>query len=105
MSGWPSFETPQQAEIAPSAGTALAGDAAPVVAPHPPAKLPSPRLKLETVRDVRRELARIYREARRGELKPETATKLAFLLDLTARMIERNELEARIEALEARGAR
>ncbi len=48
----------------------------------PPAKLASPRLKLETVQNVRRELARIYREARRGELKVEAATRLAYLLDL-----------------------
>lgn len=75
------------------------------VAPSPPIKLASPRMKLETVQNVRRELARIYREARRGELKVETASRLAYLLDLMSRMIERSDLEARIVALETAKAR
>lgn len=61
---------------------------------------PSPRLKLETAAHCRREIARIYREARRGELKPETATKLAYLVELASRMIERSDLERRLELLE-----
>lgn len=105
MTAWPDFQPAQNAENGQAPWGNAGGAPAVAPAPIPPAKVASPRLKLETVRDVRRELARIYREARRGELKPETATKLAFLLDLTARMIERNELEARIEALEARGTR
>jgi hypothetical protein len=103
MAGWPSFAPAESAENVPPLAMQQGKEAGVSSAPLPPAKLASPRLKLETVKDVRRELARIYREARRGELKPETATKLAFLLDLTSRMIERSELEARIEALEGQG--
>lgn len=66
----------------------------------PAPRKPSPRLKLETAAHCRREVARLYREARRGELKPETASKLAYLVDLISRMIERSDLEKRIEALE-----
>jgi hypothetical protein len=103
MAGWPSFAPAENAEIVLPAVVQPDEDAGISSAPLPSAKLASPRLKLETVKDVRRELARIYREARRGELKPGTATKLAFLLDLTSRMIERSELEARIKALEGQG--
>lgn len=101
MSGWPSFAPAENAENVPPAVMQTGKEAGFLSAPLPPAKLASPRLKLETVQNVRRELARIYREARRGELKVETATRLAYLLDLMSRLIERSELEARIEVLEA----
>jgi hypothetical protein len=64
---------------------------------------PSPRsrLRLGTVRECRRELAKLYVEARRGEIEPADATRLAYLLTSLASMIRDSELEARIEALEA----
>lgn len=101
MSGWGTQTPPVVAGNGPQGWPQPGAGPAAAPAPTPPAKMASPRLKLETAANVRRELARIYRETRRGELKPETATKLAYLLDLMARMIERTELEARIAALEA----
>lgn len=96
--GWPSW--PQTAGNGPLAPLQVGGS--PEVSPTPPPRrLASPRLKLETVGNVRRELARIYREARRGELATQEATRFAYLLDLMSRMIERGELERRVEALEA----
>ena len=100
MSGWPNYP--------PQAGNGQAGWGAPpadpgVAADPTPRRQPSPRLKLETAAHCRRELARIYREARRGELKPETATKLAYLIDLISRVIERSDLERRVEELEGQG--
>lgn len=65
--------------------------------------LPTPvrnRTKLGTVREIRSELARVYRKAKSGEIDTTTATRLAYMLDLMSRMIERGELECRIEALE-----
>lgn len=59
------------------------------------------RMRLETVADVRRELKRCYISARNEEISTQTATRLAYLLDLMSRMIERSDLEARIERLEA----
>lgn len=100
MSGWGARTAPESAEIGQAGWPVSACVPSVSPPPPPPAKLPSPRLKLETVANVRRELARIYREARRGELKVDHATRLAYLLDLMARMIERSELEARIAALE-----
>ncbi len=62
---------------------------------------------LETVADVRREAAELYRRACRGEVSAGGAARLAGLLTLSARVIEGAELEARLDALERRlgGAR
>lgn len=96
--GWPSY--PQGTENGQAAWGHPLANPAPVVEPSPLARKPSPRLKLETAAHVRRELARIYREARREEIAPQTATRLAYLLEVLSRQIERTDLEKRIEALE-----
>lgn len=96
--GWPSY--PQGAENGQAAWGQPLANPAPVVEPSPLARKPSPRLKLETVAHVRRELARIYREARREEIPLKAATSLAYLLEVLSRQIERSDLEKRIEALE-----
>ena len=73
-----------------------------------PAQPPTPRLtriKLGTIREIRAELSRVYREARSGKIDTSTATRLAYLLDLMARMVERGELETRIETLEAKAGK
>src|SRR5690242_5329316 len=57
---------------------------------------------LETVADVRREAAELYRRACRGEVSAGDASRLAGLLTLSARVIEGGELEARLDALERR---
>lgn len=72
------------------------------VLPPEPLPLPMKRTKLGTVREIRTELARLYREARAGRIDAATATRLAYLLDLMSRLIERSELEERIEALESK---
>jgi hypothetical protein len=59
------------------------------------------RTKLADVRQIRAELSRVYRQAKAGEIDTTTATRLAYMLDLMSRMIERGELENRIELLEA----
>jgi hypothetical protein len=66
----------------------------------PPAKPPSPRLRLDRISDCKRELARLYRSARREEISTQTATRLAYLLNMMAQMIETSELEKRVEAIE-----
>ena len=73
-----------------------------------PAKAPTQRLtriKLGTIREIRAELSRVYREARSGKIDTTTATRLAYLLDLMARMVERGELENRIEKLETKASK
>ena len=65
------------------------------ISPRPPV-----RLRLATVRDVRREAARLYTEARNGQLEPHVATRLAYLLQTIAGLIRDGEIEARLSALE-----
>jgi hypothetical protein len=63
---------------------------------------PSPRrINLDSLENVRREVARLYREARSGLLPLTDATRLAFLLQVLAKLHEVTTLEKRIDALEA----
>ena len=57
-------------------------------------------LRLATVKEVRLELARLYREAREGKVAAADAAKFAFLLDRIRACIVDHELEARVERLE-----
>jgi hypothetical protein len=66
------------------------------------AATPPPRLPLDTMLRVRRELARVYREARAGKLDVADASKLANILQIMGRMIESSDFEARLAALEAK---
>lgn len=66
---------------------------------------PSPRLNLSTSEDVRREMAKVYREARSRLIEPSEATKLVFILGQILRAHESFVLETRITQLEQRGSR
>jgi hypothetical protein len=57
---------------------------------------------LLTASDIKVEAGRLYKAARRGELAPADASRLASVLALIARVIEGAEIEARLTALEAR---
>lgn len=59
-----------------------------------------PKINLSSAEDIRRETARVYREARAGQIDPADATKLTYILDRIARMLETQDLERRLEALE-----
>jgi len=66
---------------------------------------PTPRkrrhhVKLETIGDIKSELARLYRQAKAGEIATQDATRLAYLLNSLAGLIESHDLERRIQALE-----
>jgi len=63
---------------------------------------PTPRLRipLRTVDDVSRELARLYRQMKAGQIATADGTKLAYVLNLLRQAIETGQLEQRIEALE-----
>ncbi len=58
------------------------------------------RCPLDTMSDVKREMAKIYREARSGMVDVQDATKLTWCLQAVAKVIETSDLEKRIEALE-----
>ncbi|WP_150051124.1 hypothetical protein [Methylomonas rhizoryzae] len=72
------------------------------VAPLPPQKGQRYRCKLDTLQDVRREMAKVYREARSGITNMQDATKLTWMLQAVSKVIEGSDLEARIKALEER---
>lgn len=65
-------------------------------------RAPRYRCKLDTLQDVRREMAKVYREARSELIDPGTGSKLVFILQSIGRVIEGSELERRVEALENR---
>ena len=61
---------------------------------------PTPRINLSTAEDVRREMARVYREARSRTLAANEATKLVYMLTQILRATEVYLLEQRLTALE-----
>lgn len=63
---------------------------------------PSPRqrLPLKSAEDVRRELARLYREARGKRMDVSDASRLANILQILGRLIETSDLEARVIEVE-----
>lgn len=68
-----------------------------VLPPTPPIRK---RTKLGSTREIRAELARVYRKAKSGDIDTTTATRLTYILEVMSRMIERSELEDRVAELE-----
>ena len=65
--------------------------------------LPYPRRRgpvLETLTDVRREMARVYRHMRHGRIDTQDATRMTYVLSQIAKIIQTAELEARVAAVE-----
>jgi hypothetical protein len=60
------------------------------------------RAKLDTMQDVRREMAKVYRESRSGVVEVVDGTKLVWMLQALGKVIEGSDLEKRIEILEAK---
>lgn len=69
----------------------------------PPAEPKRRRLKLVGIEDVRRELARLYRAAKAGEVDTQDASRLANILAILSRLIEGSDIEQRLAALEESG--
>ena len=67
------------------------------------ALVPTPRRRgpvLETLTDVRREMARVYRQMRHGRIDTQDATRMTYVLSQIAKIIQTAELEARVAAVE-----
>lgn len=64
--------------------------------------VPTPQLKLATIEDCRREMARVYRDARLGQANTQDASRLVYMLTSIAKMIEVGQLEQRLIALEVK---
>jgi signal transduction protein with GAF and PtsI domain len=67
-----------------------------------PPKVTRYRAKLDTMQDVRREMAKVYREARSGVVEVVDGTKLVWMLQAVGKVIEGSDLEKRIEVLEGK---
>lgn len=65
---------------------------------------PRVRCQLNTIDQVKNELARLYRSAKAKTTDVGDASRLANLLSILARLIESSDLEKRIEAIEQRQA-
>jgi hypothetical protein len=66
---------------------------------------PRLRLRLNTAEDVRKEIARLYREGKAGARDVSDVSRLANVLAVLGRMIETSDLEQRIELLETKNAK
>ena len=58
------------------------------------------RAKLDTAQDVRREMAKLYRETRSGLLDSSEASKLTWILASIKSVIESADMEQRLNRLE-----
>jgi hypothetical protein len=61
---------------------------------------PTPRINLATSEDIRREMAKVYRETRCNKILPSNGTKLVFMLMSILKAYEASEIEKRLTDLE-----
>lgn len=62
---------------------------------------PTPqKINLSTIDDVRREMARVYRDMRSNEINPQDGTRLTYVLAQLGKMHELADVEQRVIALE-----
>lgn len=63
---------------------------------------PPSKIKLNSISDVRREMAAIYREARAGKLDISDAGRLAYVLTGIGKLVEVEVIEQRLQQLEGK---
>ena len=61
---------------------------------------PTPRINLSTSEDIRREMAKVYRETRCNKIFPTNGTKLVYMLINILKAYEVTEIEKRLTDLE-----
>jgi predicted nucleic acid-binding protein len=61
---------------------------------------PTPRINLATSEDIRREMAKVYRETRCNKILPTNGTKLVYMLINILKAYEVTEIEKRLADLE-----
>jgi len=61
-----------------------------------------PPLKLASIEDNRREMARVYRMVKAGLISSQDGARYVFMLTSIARLVEIGQLEERLNRLEAR---
>ena len=60
----------------------------------------TPRINLSTSDDIRREMAKVYRETRFNKILPNNGSKLMYMLTSILRAYECTEIEKRLAELE-----
>lgn len=60
----------------------------------------TPRINLSTSDDIRREMARVYRETRFNKILPNNGTKFVYMLTNILKAYEVTEIEKRLVDLE-----
>ncbi|MER2514090.1 MAG: hypothetical protein ABTQ25_17030 [Nitrosomonas ureae] len=68
-----------------------------VIPAHP---TPRKQIRLSSIKDCRRELTKVYADARHGSVDPQDATRLTYILVAISNMIKDHELEERVNKLE-----
>lgn len=61
---------------------------------------PSPTVHLKTLDDVRIEMAKVYRDMKRRNVETQDGTRLVYVLSQIGRVIETDQIAARVEAVE-----
>jgi hypothetical protein len=61
---------------------------------------PTPRINLATSEDIRREMAKVYRETGCNKIMPSNGTKLVYMLINILKAYEVTEIERRLTDLE-----
>ena len=64
--------------------------------------IPSPRINLGSLKSVRLEASRVYKEMRSGKIEATEGTKLIYALTSIGTLIESDAIFQRIEALEGK---
>jgi len=67
--------------------------------PIPPPPSASP-INLHDIAAVRREMGKVYRDARAGKIDSQDGTRLVYILTQIAKLHEAEELERRVQQLE-----
>lgn len=75
-------------------------DAAGEVINPAPRRTPA-KINLSTLHDLRREMARVYRDARAGRIETQDASRLTYMLGELVKVQTVIDLEARLNRLEA----
>jgi hypothetical protein len=76
------------------------GEHCQAVAADPPPRKRRSRLDLKTPEDVRAELCKVYRAMKLKKVPTQDGTRLTYVLQAIAKVIEGSELARRIESLE-----
>ncbi len=92
------MSTPKPPQM-PTKGT-LSGELLPCG--QPAARTPTPkRICLRDIDAIRREMGRVYRDARRGQIESSEAARLVYILGELRKTYEASTLERRLAALES----